>query len=155
MKREIITKNVEETQLLAEKILKEIEKEKINVIFLQGNLGAGKTTFCQEILRLVGAEEPFTSPTFVIMKKYELKNKQEEFQAVFHIDCYRIGENDMLDLGWQEIIEDEKNLVLVEWPEKIQKIWPKKYLKLTFQMLGEKERKITIENLCAFVLSTV
>lgn len=142
MRREYITKTAEETQNLAEKILKEIEKEKINVIFLQGNLGGGKTTFSQGFLKILDAQGPFTSPTFVIMKKYNIKGN---FKNAYHFDCYRVGEKDLIELNWQEIIEDEKNLVLVEWPEKIQKIWPKKYLKLTFQVLGENERRIIVK----------
>jgi tRNA threonylcarbamoyladenosine biosynthesis protein TsaE len=78
------------------------------------------------------------------MKKYDLKAKAGFFQTIYHLDCYRIGEKDLLELGWEEIIADPKNLVLVEWPEKIQKIWPKKYLKIAFRVRGEKEREIVV-----------
>lgn len=143
MMKSIISESAQETQALAGKILTELEKRNCRVLLLQGNLGGGKTTFCQGILNFLGAEGPFTSPTFVIMKKYSLKNSLQ-FENVYHIDCYRIDEKDLLDLGWKEIIADEKNLVLVEWPERIEKIWPKNYCLLKFEVAGEHQRKIKL-----------
>lgn len=143
-KKKIICENLLATQRLAKEILLMMKKEKQNVLLLEGDLGTGKTTFCQEVLRLSGLEGPFTSPTFVIMKKYDLKNKSNFFQTVYHIDCYRIGEKDLLDLGWKEIITDKKNLVLVEWPERIKKIWPERYEKINFKIVGPESREVVL-----------
>ncbi len=148
-----ILKNLQDTKQFAKEFLEEFisndipeKDDKIgrNVILLQGELGAGKTTFSQFLLEAIGTEGPFTSPTFVIMKKYEVdKNKKEmpdgkiktdfHFKDVYHLDCYRVDEESVLDLGWEEIIADKNNLILVEWPERIKKIWPKKYWLLKFK----------------------
>ncbi len=104
-----------------------------NVILLQGELGTGKTTFSQFLLEAIGAEGPFTSPTFVIMKKYELRGPASQLKNVYHLDCYRVDSDSVLDLGWEEIIANQNNLILVEWPERIKKIWPKNYWLLKFK----------------------
>ncbi len=149
---EKVLKNLQDTKQFAKEFLVEVRspasyldgKADRNVILLQGELGAGKTTFSQFLLEAIGAEGPFTSPTFVIMKKYEVdKNKKEmsdskrktvfHFKNVYHLDCYRVDEESVLDLGWEEIIADKNNLILVEWPERIKKIWPKNYWLLKFK----------------------
>ncbi len=129
---------------MAPKILNKLGNK--NIILLKGELGSGKTTFAQGVLKFLGAQGPFTSPTFVIMKKYNLKFKIKNLKLtnVYHLDCYRVGAKDVLELGWEEIIRDKNNLVLVEWPEKIKSILPEKYLQLEFKILGENEREIKI-----------
>lgn len=95
------------------------------VITLHGNLGAGKTTFIQGFLRGLGIKSKITSPTFVIFKTYKAKGYK-----IFHFDCYRIkSAKEILDLNWKEIITPPaggpKNIILIEWPERILKIIPK------------------------------
>ncbi|MFW5885048.1 MAG: tRNA (adenosine(37)-N6)-threonylcarbamoyltransferase complex ATPase subunit type 1 TsaE [Patescibacteria group bacterium] len=180
MKKEFVSKNCAETEKIAQDLIKDFPEDR-NVILLEGDLGAGKTTFSQFVLKTLGAEGPFTSPTFVIMKEYKIKLKVEskkwkvdsdskfesqitnhkldlkvdnnskfkiqnsKFHVVFHIDCYRMeSEEEMLDLGWEEIVSDKSNLVLVEWPEKIEGILPKKYVKIKFDIKNREERKIRI-----------
>lgn len=139
--KKIISHSAQETQALARETLALLEETGSNLLLLKGDLGGGKTTFCQGVLQSLGAEGPFTSPTFVIMKKYDISCKSK---SVYHIDCYRIGEKDILDLGWKEILSGKRNLVLVEWPEKIKKVWPKKYHQLEFKTTGESTREIEI-----------
>jgi tRNA threonylcarbamoyladenosine biosynthesis protein TsaE len=93
-------------------------------ITLHGDLGAGKTTFTQGFLRGLGVKSKITSPTFVITKSYKLKAKS--YSKVYHYDCYRIkSAKEISDLNWKEIIADPKNIILIEWPERISKILPK------------------------------
>lgn len=93
------------------------------VVALSGDLGAGKTTFAQAIARALGVEETVTSPTFVIEKIYELEGKK--WQHLIHIDAYRLKDPHELEvLGWNEIIADPSNLILIEWPENIATIMP-------------------------------
>lgn len=152
MKREFITESKVQTQQLAMDFIANLKNT--NVVLLFGNLGAGKTTFCQGVLRSLNAEGPFVSPTFVIIKEYiltqerqEIKNRKtsSQFKKVYHWDCYRIGTKDALALGWEEIVANPENLVLVEWPEKIKKIWPKNFIKIAFESNGKK-RKIIFED---------
>lgn len=147
MKKKFITTSKEETWDVAKDLL---EKDLVgNVIFLKGELGTGKTTFAQGILTALGAQGPFTSPTFVIMKVYrfsseKFKVKSSKFRNIYHFDCYRVGPEDILEIGWEEIIANPKNLVLVEWPERIKKIWPKKFIQIDIQIHENNTRKLKI-----------
>jgi len=145
-KKKIISNNLRETDKIAEEFIENLNQDD-NIILLQGELGAGKTTFSQKALEHVGAEGPFTSPTFVIMKDYEAPFKNDKgtsFKKIYHLDCYRIDEESLDDIGWRDIISDKNNLVLVEWPERIEKALPEKYLKINFEVLDESRRKIEI-----------
>lgn len=164
--QEITTKNLKETKELGKIFAKKLKGG--SIICLEGDLGSGKTTFSQGILEGLGAEKPYTSPTFLIMKVYKLEtqnsklktttknlelegNKQQQIQnskfnipnSIFHIDTYRVGSDDILDLGWEEIIDNKNNIVIVEWPERIKDIIPKDALRISFKSINENERKIS------------
>lgn len=125
----ITTKSQKETQILAEtlaqQLLKDGLKKQAVVLALSGDLGAGKTTFTQGFTKGLGIKEKVLSPTFVVMKKFKIKNSV--FHFLYHIDCYRIkNETDLLHLDFQEILKNPENIIVIEWPEKIQKILSKK-----------------------------
>lgn len=126
-------------------------KEKATIIGLSGNLGAGKTTFMKYLGNFLGIKESIQSPTFVIMKKYkildanrETLNLESDFKNLVHIDAYRIEKpEEMIILGFKEIIKNPQNLVFIEWPEKIAEILPDHTI-LKFEYGdGENERIIT------------
>lgn len=111
------------------------------LIALSGDLGAGKTTFVQGIARSLGVEEHVTSPTFVIMKIYDLRG--QKFDRLVHMDAYRLkGEQHLRALGWDVIIRDPKSLVIVEWPEKIEGGIPAEARYITFRYSGDDAREI-------------
>ncbi len=122
---------------------------------LTGDLGSGKTSFARAFAEALGVRENVTSPTFVIQKKFQIpKNKTQtkhktqntKFKNLIHIDAYRLdGPKELLDLGWEEIIADPENIVLVEWAEKIKKILPENGVRINFEHLKEDKRKITIK----------
>lgn len=148
MENNFVTRKKEETWEVARQLLHKLSNLGSNVIALEGELGAGKTTFAQGFLQTAGAEGPFTSPTFVIMKKYDLKGDEQragDYQTVYHLDCYRVGSQDVIDLGWNEIISDPHNIVLVEWPERIKDILPDRHIHLNFEIVDDEKRKITID----------
>ncbi|MCK5080946.1 MAG: tRNA (adenosine(37)-N6)-threonylcarbamoyltransferase complex ATPase subunit type 1 TsaE, partial [Candidatus Moranbacteria bacterium] len=94
-----ISENNKETHKLAQEVIENLEQGD-NLILLRGELGAGKTTFSQGVLKYLEAEEPFTSPTFVIIKDYQIdfKNKKGvRFERVYHLDCYRVDSAGLLD----------------------------------------------------------
>jgi tRNA threonylcarbamoyladenosine biosynthesis protein TsaE len=69
-----------------------------------------------------------------------------KFKYFYHFDCYRIkDEKGILELGWQEIINNPKNIIFVEWGNKIKKILPKNTLHIKFEFLDKKKRKIIIK----------
>lgn len=138
---EIITKSAKETQrvgmFLAEEFIKnKPDKNKAVVVALEGDLGGGKTTFIQGFAKGLGIKDKITSPTFVIMKKYNF---------LYHIDCYRIKDKDLLELDFNEIISNNRNFIVIEWAERVKKILPKNTLWLKFEYIDKNKRKILIK----------
>lgn len=150
MNKKYKTNNSFETQDLGKKIAKEIllsqTKKEAIVLWLKGNLGSGKTTFLQGFAKGLGIKEKILSPTFVVMKRFELKNKQ--YKNFYHIDLYRLkNKNEIKGLKIDEIIKDSKNIVAIEWPEKIKKIlWIKKFMKIYFKFINENSREIIFKS---------
>ncbi|MDD3170490.1 MAG: tRNA (adenosine(37)-N6)-threonylcarbamoyltransferase complex ATPase subunit type 1 TsaE [Candidatus Paceibacterota bacterium] len=143
---EIISCNSSETKRagkeLALKILSAPEKRR--VLALKGGLGAGKTTFLQGFAKGLNIRKKILSPTFVIFNRFKLKSPY--FENFYHFDCYRIENfKEMESLGFKEIVSSPKNIVAIEWPEKIKKILPRKIIELKFKILGEDKRKIIID----------
>jgi tRNA threonylcarbamoyladenosine biosynthesis protein TsaE len=142
-----ISNNLEETQKIAQDFVAALAPKETDatVVGLYGNLGAGKTTFTQSIAKAVGVEEKVASPTFVIEKIYELSN--QKFSHLIHIDAYRIEDSKELTLlGFTEIISNPRNLILVEWPEKVADVMPE-HIKVTLKPLeNENSREIEIVN---------
>ncbi|MFZ9612605.1 MAG: tRNA (adenosine(37)-N6)-threonylcarbamoyltransferase complex ATPase subunit type 1 TsaE [Crocinitomicaceae bacterium] len=104
-------------------------------VAIQGEMGAGKTTFVQNVLRGLGIEKPDGSPTYAIIHEY----LNPEGVKVYHLDCYRIeNEQDILQLGLDELFE-ENAYFFVEWPDKIEKILPEdaNWLYIRCEPLGE------------------
>ena len=148
-KNQIITKNPEKTKEFAKVLLKEwleINKAKNSnwLICLSGDLGGGKTVFVQGLAEELGVKEIVNSPTFLIMKKYNSFKETNKKYNLYHFDCYRISSyKEILDLGWEEIISGENNIIAIEWPGEIEEILPKKRLNLKFEFIDENTRKIS------------
>jgi len=152
-----ITKSFQETQKLGEDFAKEIlalrrfasqgKNNKRAIVFgLQGDLGSGKTTFIQGFAKGLGVDEKILSPTFVILKRFAIDKKT--FKNFYHIDCYRLkNEKDILELGIKEIILNSKNIVAIEWPEKIKKVLPKKTITIKFNLVEKNKRKIILDEI--------
>ncbi len=111
-------------------------------IGLEGDLGAGKTTFVQGAAQFLGVETTATSPTFVIQKSYPLAGRQ--FDRLIHIDAYRLkGVEELSVLGWGETMRNPRNLVLIEWPERIRSALPEGTTILKLRFIDEKTRGIS------------
>lgn len=150
-----ITHSLEETQNVAKDIVREIftyadginRRKGAVLVGLYGDLGAGKTTLTQGIAKALNLQENVVSPTFVIEKVYELDfTKMPFFTHLIHIDAYRLEKSsELLHLGWNEIIADHHNLILVEWPEKVADIMPE-HIKITLKHLENRDsREIGLE----------
>lgn len=120
------------------------------VLALQGDLGAGKTTFTQGFFKGLGVKRRAVSPTFVIMRRYGIppgrKAPADRFTDIFHFDAYRLKKaEDMEVLEFGDVISNPHHIVLVEWPERIKGALPKSTIFLQFQYgKKENERKITV-----------
>jgi tRNA threonylcarbamoyladenosine biosynthesis protein TsaE len=140
----LISKSPEETKAFARKLIDSLEAgEGATVIALEGDLGAGKTTFSQYVGEALGVHHPIQSPTFLIEKIYELK--REKWAHLVHIDAYRLDdESELLSLGWKEIVKKPENLILVEWADKIRPILPEDAIHIVFTHVDEDTREIEI-----------
>lgn len=137
---EFISTSEAKTIGLAEKIAKTAKGGQVYALF--GDLGSGKTTFVKGFAEGLGVVKTITSPTFVIMKLYATTLKIK----LAHLDCYRLKDaTDAESLGVSEIINDKNYLLIIEWPERIKEILPKDHIKIVFEYLDEKRRKITTE----------
>jgi len=145
MKKEYLSTSPAQTKRLGEKLAKEILKKKLKetafVIGLEGELGGGKTTFLQGFAKGLGIKERILSPTFVILKRFKIKDLR--FKNLYHIDCYRIEKpKELLNLGFKKIISNPENIVVVEWANRIKKIMPEDSAWIKFDFVDEKTRKI-------------
>lgn len=139
-----LSQSLEETQQIAHSFLETIiPSNKAFVAALEGDLGAGKTAFSQALGKALGVKENMHSPTFVIMKVYEIDFKG--FKNLIHIDAYRIEkDSELLHLGWKEIISEPENLILIEWPSNVKNIIPDWAKEINFQLVDEQTREIDI-----------
>ena len=136
MKLNLVTNNSEKTLKLAATFAKLVRAR--TIFLLSGNLGAGKTTFAQGFAKGLGIKEIVNSPTFNIVKVYESGRI-----TLFHIDAYRL-EGINKDIGLDEYINSD-GVSLIEWPEYIAPVLPKNYIILSFKIINETKREISIE----------
>ena len=112
------------------------------VVFLEGQLGAGKTTFCRGILRAMGYSGAVKSPTFTLVEPYNLQKGH-----VYHFDLYRLNDPEELEyLGIDDYL-DANELCLVEWPERGQGFLPDCDLRiqLTVKLSEGMGRRLRVE----------
>ncbi len=126
---------------------KHVSKKHALILAIKGDLGSGKTTFVQGFLRGLGVRGRVNSPTFVLIKRYAIRGLR--YKYVFHIDCYRLKKaKELLDLGLREILGDPKNIVLIEWAEKVSRRLPQEIGEIFFKYgPKENERLISTRNL--------
>lgn len=146
----VITKNLEETQDEAGKFVESLNALAKNsqlgggatVIGLSGDLGSGKTSFVQGIAKAFNIKDKILSPTFVIQKRYPLKD-HSRFKNLIHIDAYRLDKPEQIvPIGWHDLSEDKKNIIFIEWPEKIAPFLPKDHKKIFFEFIDPDRRLI-------------
>jgi len=157
------SKSEKETQKIAQKLaLKVIKNKKPVVIALEGELGSGKTTFVKGFAKALSIKAKIKSPTFTLMKEYKIpslgksqitnhksqinhKFKISNSKHLIHIDCYRVRDHrDLSTLDLKSLFHSPDNIVLIEWPERISKILPKKIIKVHIDHIDEVKRKINI-----------
>lgn len=140
----IQTKSAGETQKVAEMLAEEVgatELDRAVVVALQGDLGAGKTTFTQGFARALGIRENVLSPTFVILKTYQLPKRPHKY--LVHIDCYRIDSpEDLVHLGFRQLLRDKDAIILIEWADRIREILPNDTVWLKFEHGEKPEERI-------------
>lgn len=115
------------------------------LVTLSGELGAGKTSFVKAIARTLGVEETVNSPTFVLEKIYLLPDGRS-FKRLVHIDAYRLSKgSDLAPLGFDELMQDAGNFILLEWPEKVMDALPVPATRISFTTLSNNARMISYD----------
>lgn len=144
MKVKAVTKSAKETILLAEKFGNSMNVP--CVISLEGDLGAGKTTFAKGFAKGLGINEVITSPTFTILNEYDGGKMK-----LYHFDMYRLSDaQEAFALGFEEYFNSKnlKGIVLVEWAENVQGLLPKEFYKVKLLRKSDTERIIEISFIC-------
>lgn len=141
MSTRFFTASASQTKKIGESLAKDLLKsktgQKAKVLGLVGDLGGGKTTFLQGFAKGLGIKERVLSPTFIIMRR---------INNFYHIDCYRIkNSKDLLSLDFKKIISDPKNIVAIEWADRVKKIMPKQTIWVYFKLIEAKTRQIVIK----------
>lgn len=113
------------------------------VIALNGDLGCGKTTFTKGIGMALGIKRVINSPTFTIMKTYEVTNKVNNIEMLYHLDVYRLN-NSTDDFSLSEYFE-WGGLTVIEWAEIIDDLLPDNLWKMVIKNDGENQRIVTLE----------
>lgn len=110
-----------------------------DIVLLQGELGAGKTTLSKGIALGLGIADEIVSPTFTLMNIYE-------DGKLVHIDTYRLeDEEDLIEIGVEDYLGQANTITIVEWPEKIKKLLKnKKTIEISIVKKEEGKREITI-----------
>ena len=138
MKNSFEVHSVEETWAVAREFAKTLKPG--DVVCLEGDLGAGKTTFTQGLAAALGVPGRVNSPTFCIVQEHRGE------ALLVHMDLYRLhGEDDVIAIGWEDYLA-EGAILVVEWPERAGTLVPATARHLVFRHLdGEENRLIVID----------
>lgn len=119
-----IAENISDLSRIAKAFIEENTSSKIYAFY--GKMGAGKTTFIKELCKFLGSEDNITSPSFAIVNEYKTKKNG----AIYHFDFYRIeSETEAYDIGFEDYLYKD-NYCFIEWPERIENLLPKNYIKV-------------------------
>ncbi|AVL00364.1 tRNA (adenosine(37)-N6)-threonylcarbamoyltransferase complex ATPase subunit type 1 TsaE [Pediococcus inopinatus] len=130
------TKQAEQTEKIGEQLANSLKPN--DVILLDGDLGAGKTTFTKGLAKGLGIKRYVKSPTFTIIHEY-----REGRMPLFHMDVYRLEDGGGDDLGWDEYFYGD-GVSVIEWSQFIQDYLPEDYLRITLKRNDESDNQRTL-----------
>lgn len=131
--------HIDDIDEVAKSVLEQLESK---VVLFQAEMGSGKTTFISALLKVMNSEDAVSSPTFSIINEYDIPNDK-----VYHMDCYRLKSIDeAYDIGIEDYL-DNNYYVFIEWPEKIESLWPDVFdvISITSKNKTERTLKLSIK----------
>lgn len=135
-REEYVTNSERETFLLARKLAQGFKGDE--VVFLEGELGTGKTVFAKGVAAGLGLKDihQVCSPSYTLVNIYQAR------YPIYHVDLYRLRkDSEIMDLGWEDFLG--QGVVIVEWAEKIP--FDIDVIRVTFHLENKDQRKITIK----------
>lgn len=145
--------NLKETEKFSEEFISQIKQnpKEAFLVCLSGDLGAGKTTLVKDFAKVLGVKENITSPTFNIMKIYKLPldkargGKANNYKLMYHIDAYRLKNGEeLLPLGFKEILQEKDNIIFLEWPENVKNILPLNNVTIYLKVIDGNKREVKV-----------
>jgi tRNA threonylcarbamoyladenosine biosynthesis protein TsaE len=144
MREEHITLSEDGTLALARSFATRLNRG--DVVALQGELGTGKTRFVKGICEAFGANKHVSSPSFVILNRYEASDGNHRPLFLYHLDLYRVKSvEEIYDLGFEEFAYGD-NITLIEWSEQLGDLLPARRheVRLSYGNVDD-QRRISIE----------
>ncbi|MBR6779234.1 MAG: tRNA (adenosine(37)-N6)-threonylcarbamoyltransferase complex ATPase subunit type 1 TsaE [Clostridia bacterium] len=129
-------KSLQETKDVAEKFSSKLKQG--DIVLLNGDLGAGKTTFTQFVFSFLGVKQVVNSPTFAILKSYQGKF------VLHHFDTYRISVEEAIEAGFDEVLEDKDSVIFIEWSENIKPLINRPTIIINISRIDDTTRVIDI-----------
>ncbi|AEE50606.1 tRNA (adenosine(37)-N6)-threonylcarbamoyltransferase complex ATPase subunit type 1 TsaE [Haliscomenobacter hydrossis] len=113
------------------------------VFAFTGEVGAGKTTFIQNLCKRLGVTSAVTSPTFALVNEYPYTDLASGLpQSVYHLDLYRLRSiEEALEIGIEDYLYSQK-YCFVEWPELVEPLLPADTVRIHFEILSDSQRKM-------------
>ena len=137
MERVFLTDSKDETMAVAEKLGEALSGGEL--IFLKGDLGAGKTAFVGGLLKGLKINSEATSPTFNLVHEYRGEKN------LYHFDMYRINtEEELYSIGFYDYLDDT-SIIAIEWAENVIDYLPECDISVNIEKPGENSRKITVK----------
>ncbi len=135
---------IEDLESVAIEVVKDISllsKEDF-VMYLEGDMGVGKTTFAQSLGKCLGVTEHMQSPTFTLMREYDLDFEKYKYKKLLHIDAYRF--EDRKEGNVLKLEENKKGSIsLIEWPKNMHA--PNADMVVSIEKINEEERSMKVE----------
>lgn len=130
---------------MGEKLARDLaSREEGHILCLYGQLGSGKTTFTQGFARGLGITSRLLSPTFIIVRRYQIPGKE---LFLYHVDLYRLHFlSEMEGIGIPEIFTDLASYTVVEWAERLGELLPGNRIDIKFKVMDDERHKITVIN---------
>jgi tRNA threonylcarbamoyladenosine biosynthesis protein TsaE len=135
--KEVVLNNQQESEDFATKLGSKLKGGE--VLTFASDLGGGKTTLIKYIVAGSGSNELVSSPTFTICNTYKAKNF-----TIYHFDFYRLSDPGIMKRELAEVLEDEKTVVLIEWPEIIESVLDKNMVSIQIEVTAENSRKLKL-----------